>query len=591
MVLPKIGDMFDDAENSLQIAERFESYKAELNKSANNPMPTPGVPTMDGPTNPLFDLQKSLGNAAVQKALSPELLESVRNSLAGADVQKDILVGSGGQLGGTGGLNAYDLEAPAKLLAPRPTPLRNRISRRRGVGTAHQWKTITGFTGTGTGGLGLMRPGITESTTTAFGSVNYLRGPKISYAGTQSSAPYIQFGVSDQVSWAAQFSGQGYQDIRQLSQTSVLWSSMLLEERMLLGGRGTAGSFSGALASPAVGTISILGANSSTFTGEIGNTTVIPSFYVAVTAVGVWGESVPTVSAASTLLSAVASGDVVVVPISPVTGATGYRVYAGVSNATGTVNGQTVYTGLFPAQVSTGVAAGGAAGPGPGAIGTVPAAGTVHINFTGGGTGSLPNSGVNPVSTDTSASAQDYDGILSVCTGANSGYVKNINNTFAGADGANVGNSFSTAFASLYDSVKADPDEILANGSDRKQVSDQLKNEASASYRITVDNASQAHNAQIGALVTGVQNEVTGKMVDLTVHPWLPQGTMPIISWTLPLPDSNISDVWAVYNVQDYMAIEWPVTQFAYETSSYWYGTFVCYAPAWNAALTGIWKA
>jgi hypothetical protein len=65
---------------------------------------------------------------------------------------------------------------------------------------------------------------------------------------------------------------------------------------------------------------------------------------------------------------------------------------------------------------------------------------------------------------------------------------------------------------------------------------------------------------------------------------------MPIISWTLPLPDSNISDVFAIYNVQDYMAIEWPVTQFAYETSSYWYGTMVCYAPAWQGAITGITK-
>jgi hypothetical protein len=584
MVLPKSRDMFGDAEGPLEIVERFESYKAELNKSAQNPLPTPGVPTMDGgAVNPLFDLHKSLGNAEVQKALSPELIESVRTSLAGIDAGKDnlgILVGSGGNLGGTGGLNAYDLEAPAKLLAPRPTPLRNRISRRKGIGTAHQWKTITGFTGTGTGGVGLMRPGITESTTTAFGSVNYLRGPKISYAGTQSSAPYIQFGVSDQVSWAAQFSGQGYQDIRQLSQTSVLYSSMLLEERMLLGGRGTAGSFAGALAAPTVSAITIATAG----TGVVGNTAVIANLYIGVTAVGVWGETAPTV-VTSTGLSAVASGDAATITITAVPGATGYHIYAGSSNATAS----NVYTGLFPAQVSQASGQPGLAAPG--AIGVVPAAGTYTINFTGAGTGGLPSVGTNPGTADSSASAQDYDGILTVCTGANSGYVKNINNTFAGADTSNVGNTFSVAFASLYDSVKADPDEILANGSDRKQVSDQLKNEASASYRITVDNASQAHNAQIGTLVTGIQNEVTGKMVDLTVHPWMPQGTMPIVSWTLPLPDSNISDVWAVYNVQDYMAIEWPVTQFAYETSSYWYGTFVCYAPAWNGAITGIWKA
>jgi hypothetical protein len=554
--------MFGDAERPLEIAERFEAYKAELNKSAGNPLPTPCVPTMSGPVNPLIELQKSLGSAAVQKALSPELLESVKQGLAGSDVMKDIYAGTNsglagaGALAGTGGLQAFDLEAPAKLLAPRPTPLRNRISRRKGIGTAHQWKTITGFTGTGTGGLGLIRPGITESTLTTFGAVQELRGPKISYVGTQSSAPYIQFGVSDQVSWAAQFSGQGYQDVRQLSQTSVLWSSMLLEERLLLGGRGTTGSFAGALTAPSAAPtapIAVVGS-----TGYASMTGYGTNIYVRATSESVWGESV----AGSATAVTAASGSYLSLTVTGVpNGATGVRFYVGTGTTDPGIAGS-----FFVGRVSNGVT-------------------PVIVQ------GALPTTGATPPAADTSATATEYDGILTYCTGANSGYVKQLNNTFAGADGANVGNTFSTAFASLYDSVKADPDEILANGSDRKQVSDQLKNESSASYRITVDSASQAHNAQIGALVTGVQNEVTGKMVDITVHPWLPQGNMPIISWTLPLPDSNISDTFAVYNVQDYMAIEWPVTQFAYETSSYWYGTFVAYAPGWNAAITGITKA
>ena len=570
-MIPKTGDMFGDAEGPLEIAERFESYKAALNKSAEHPLPTPGVPTMEGMAqHPLLELQKSLGSAEVAKALSPELLESVRTSLAGADVMKDIFAGTntgyGGatsQLSGTGGLQAYDLEQPAKLLAPRPTPLRNRIARRKGVGLAHQYKRITGFTGTGTGGLSLMRPGITEATTTQFGAINYLRGPKISYAGDQASVPYMQFGVSDQVSWAAQFSGQGYQDIRQLSQTSVLWSSMLLEERMLLGGRGTASGFVGALGAPSNVAAPIAVVGSTGYAPITGYTTNI---YVKVTSESVWGES--TVTSATVTA---ASGSYIAVTATVPGDSAGFKVYA-----------------------ST-----GASDPGLAAawfVGRAANGGTVIIQ------GALPTTGSNPpnnsgTSVDTSASAGDYDGILSYCTGPNSGYVKNIAaipNQASGVNGglniANPGAEFYAAFASMYDSVKADPDEVLANGNDRKQLSDLLKNASSASYRITVDSASQVHNAQLGALVTGLQNEVTGKMVDLTVHPWLPQGTMPIISWTLPLPDSNISDVFAVYNVQDYMGIEWPVTQFAYETSSYWYGTFICYAPAWQGAITGIAK-
>jgi hypothetical protein len=572
--------MFDDANSSLEIAQRFEAYKGELNKSAQNPLPTPGVPTLDGQaSNPLLELQKSLGSDMVQKALSPELLQSVRNSLAGTDVGKDIFSGTNtgyggaaGQLAGTGGLQAYDLEAPAKLLAPRPTPLRNRIARRKGVGTAHQYKRITGFTGSGTGGLSLMRPGITEASVAQFGAINYLRGPKISYAGDQASVPYMQYGVSDQVSWAAQFSGQGYQDIRQLSQTSVLWSSMLLEERMLLGGRGTGSGFAGALAAPTAVTTPITAVGTTGFAPVSGYTTNI---YVRVTAESVWGDSV---AASPTTVVAATTSYIPVFATLPA-GATGMKVYVG--------------TGASDPGLAGSFFAGRA--PSGGGGGTSPANPGFVIQ------GALPTTGSIPSSTDTSASATDYDGILSYCTGPNSGYVKNISQisnggttaVFGGLNVANPGAEFFSAFASLYDSVKADPDEVLANGNDRKQLSDLLKTSSSSNYQISLINApgtEGVHDAHLGSLVTGLQNEVTGKMVNLTVHPWLPQGNMPIISWTLPLPDSNISDVFAVYNVQDYMAIEWPVTQFAYETSSYWYGTMVCYAPAWQGAITGITK-
>ena len=119
-MIPKTGDMFGDAENPLEIAERFEAYKAGLTKSAKNPVPPPGVPTMGGEVSPLYALQKALGSDEVTKSLSPELLESVRTSLANSELGKDIYAGTNtgyagaSQLAGTGGLQAYDLEAPFK---------------------------------------------------------------------------------------------------------------------------------------------------------------------------------------------------------------------------------------------------------------------------------------------------------------------------------------------------------------------------------------------------------------------------------------------------------------------------------------------
>lgn len=561
MPLPTAADMFGDTTNPVEIAGRFETFKAALNDASANP--TVAGPN-GAPANEVAQLQKTLGSDAISKALSPEMIDSIRTQLAQADIQKDLLAGSGGALGGTGGLQAYDLEAPAKLLAPRPTPLRNRIPRMKGVGGAHQFKRITGFTGSGTGGVANQRPGITETGTTTWGGQTLRRPPIISYAGDQVSLPYIEFGASDSVSFKAQFSGMGYQDIRQLSQSSVLYSSMLQEERVLLGGRGTAAGFSGALATP-TGTITapIAVVGSTGYAPITGYTTNI---YVRVTSESVFGDSVPTA------------------PVTVVAAAGSYIAVTGVvvpQNATG----MKVYVGT------------GASDPG--------VAGSWYVGRASNGNnpfiiqGALPTSGQVLSATDTSAVAAEYDGILTICTGANSGYVKNIGAISNGATSpvlggfnvGNPGNEFQVAFAALYDSVKASPDEILANGNDRKQLSDLLKTSSSSNYRITVDNSTEAHGATLGSVIQALQNEVTGDLVDVTVHPWLPQGNMPIISWSLPMPDSNVSDVFSVINVSDYTMLEWPISQLSYDVSSYWYGTFACYAPGWCGAITGITKA
>lgn len=543
MPLPRPSDLFD-TDSPVVLAEKFEDFKDSLTKSIDNPMQAPGAPDMGA--SPMAELQKALGADVVQKALGADVVQSVQSQLARPDVQKDLSLTNPLATG----LVAFDLEAPSKKLFPRMTPLRNRIVRRKGIGTAHRFKKITGITGSGTAGLGLIRPGITDSTTTAFGSINYLRGPKIEYAGADVSVPYKQFSMSDSVPWSAQFSGQGFEDIRQLSQTSVLYASMLAEERLILGGRGTSSGFAGALAAPtnvAVTTDPASGSQTAV-TGALAN------IWVKVTAESVWGESV--LSAAAT--SAFTAGDVIEATWDDVPGATGYRVYVS-THAT--------------------------ADPGDAARWFQARTGTNSILLQG----ALLTSGTaaSTVTADTSAAATDYDGILTYCMGPDSGYVKRVNGAL---NGSNPGSEFFDAFAALWEAVKADPDEVLANGSDRKQLSDLLKTSSSSNYRITIANTPDAHTAQLGALVNGLQNEVTGKMVDVTVHPWLPQGNMPIISWTLPIPDTQVSEVWSMFNVQDYMAVQWPVSQFSYEVSSYWYGTMINYAPAWNGAVCGVAK-
>ena len=551
---PKASDLFSDVSSPKKAAKLMDEYQAELGKALSAGSTVPGQA-------PATDPVSALEAMAATKSLTPDALAGLNNAisaqrLAMQDIQKDISLTSPLSTS----FAAFDLEAPAKLLTPRPTPLRNRIPRKKGVGTSHRVKRITGYTGTGTGGQGQIWPGVSETTTTAFGSINFERGPKISYTADDIVLPYNSYSLSDSVSFDANFSGLGYQDLRQLSSTSTLYATMLMEERMMLMGRGTATGYAGALnggSAPSAATVA--GATAA------GSVTAIAAntYYVYYTAdAGIsstgFGESIVSGVASATTTS----GQMLTVTIpTAITGALGYNIYVGTT--TGAANAY--YQGRTTGTVFT---VGGAA------------------TSTTGNQGPLKTTGsvASRAAADTSAYATGYDGILPTLLGSSSGYINNIAGSFSNT---NPGTEFQSVFAGLYNSVKADPDAILINGSDRKQLSDSIKGAANANYRLNITQ-DETTGAVLGSVVGGIVNEVTGKSVDLIVHPWLPQGVAPVISWTLPIPDTEVSDVWSNYLVQDYMGIQWPVTQFAYEFSTYFRGTFFCTAPAWNGIVSGI---
>lgn len=561
--LPPASEMFG-TDNPRDLAAKAEGFNEAISKSMDAAyrgdfVPNVHIPgAVQGPGAALAQLEKAAANPALAKAIGADTLASIQQQVQSSrEIVKDITIGDGLTTGspiGTG-LVPFDLEAPAKYLAPRPTPLRNKLPREKGQGTSRRFKRITGITGSGTGGVGVFHPGITETTQNNFaptGAANALylnRGAKISYAGDDQVVPYFSFGVSDSVSFAAQFAGQGFQDVRALSAQSLLYSSMLLEERMLLVGRGSNTSyFNGILASPTAITVT----NAAPATGETAISGATTTIWVKVTAdAGDFGQSTPSAIAS---VSASAGTVAVVTMGAAVTGALGYRVYVGT----------------------------GASAPADAALYYAGRTGSRSFRITG----ALPTSGTaaSAAATDTSAYANGYDGIMSVVTGPDTGYAKNINGAF---NSTAPGSEFQTAFASLYQSVKADPDEILFNGTDRSNLSELLKNSNSTNYRLTLQQ-DEIGNAVLGSVITAIQNQVTGKVVPMTVHPWMPQGNTAILSYTLPIPDSQVSNVWSVVNVQDYMGINWPVIDFQYQISSYWQGTFLCYAPAWNGSITGI---
>jgi hypothetical protein len=562
LTAPRGREMFSDAKTDKDIATRFEQYLGALNKSFDRTHRgevafNPGDNVLTKNASPTATLEAAYNALALNKSASPEVLAGIKAGLetqkmASADLGKDFTLTSPLSTGYV----PYDLEAPAKFLIPLTTPLRNMTPRLAGQGTSRRFKRITGISNSGTGGVAALNPFITDTSTMTAGSLTLRRGPVITYAGDEKSAVYKQMGLSDNVTWSAEFSSLGYGDARELSHTAVLYASMLADERAILGARGTdAGVYVGALSAPSAPTSTARTAAA----GETGNTANIASITFKVSAVTMQGETLPSsASSANTSLSA-ATGKVIDVTITDVTGAVGYNIYGSTDATNYFLWAQTGYN-----------------------LGTV--------QFTGAGTGGAINTaGTGPVGAATDSLAAAYDGYLSVLLDpTQAGVVSRLNAAFSTST---PGSEYQNVFATLYANVRSDPDRILINGFDRKQLSNAvIAGTTTPGYRLQITQ-DEVSGVTLGSMVTTIVNEVTGKPVDLQVHPFMPQGNSLVLSDTLPVPNSNVSATVEYHLPQDYVGINWPVTQHLYEIGSYWYGALCHYAPAWSASVVGIRKA
>lgn len=560
---PKPSEMFSDARDGAEVAERFEVYKTTLSECHQRAQGggrqfRPG----EGIVNTGQGEQIASRVEAITKGLSADALASVQGELdalkaATADLSKDWSL----TFPNSDGLVPYDLEAPAKLLVPRITPLRNMLPRGKGVGTARQFRRILGWTNSGVGGVSdAMAFMNSETVSNQFGGISgFRRGAKITYASDSKSVNYVEQGLSDSVTWKAQFAGQGFQDIRSLSQTALLWATMGAEERALLFGRGASGSgYAGAVSAP---TISV--ASSGT-----GGAVAAGTYYIKVTARAGGGESVASGEVNTGALTGSTNKFTITVSSEPA-GALGYNLYIGTSA------GAETFVASFAGDTYT--------------VTTTPA----------GGGAAVPGA-------DTSVNANGYDGFLTVQSDpSQSGYVKRVNALVY--DAATPSNSlgdapWQDAFVSLYganvnpgggagqDKRMADPDDIWVDGAIRRSLGDYVKSSAggAAGYRIALTEGDATGGVRLGSIVSGIENQITGKMVNLQVHPYMPIGCSLIRSRSLPVPDSEVSNTSEVVNVQDYMSIEWPVLQFTYDQSTYMFGTLVHYAPAWSGMLIGL---
>lgn len=464
-------------------------------------------------------------------------LDDVQKTVA--DVTKTEFTGSYPISGSSTGFGfaVYDLQAPAKKVFPVLTPFRNRVPRVPGVGSAVHWKQITAISGSG-GSIATGQHFLAELPSNSVAGLTLNLPPEIGWAAGDKSTSYVAQGLSGSNSMISQIAGRGYEDIRALVGLSTLQALMLSEERGMFSGR------TSALTAPS----SVTATAQTPSTGYTALTGVTTNVYVKVTAVTMMGET-----AGSSAANAGPSGaQDILVSWTGHTGDEAYNVYA----STGTAD--------------------------PGDASRFFAGTTGYRKFEL--SGALPTSGSTVPTADSGTSNSNaYAGIFATLEGGTTPYIKDLETTVTLA-------AIQNAFLDRYTNLKADPDELWAAATVRRDISELVANTSGSpayGYRIAIDEAGMG-SARAGFIVSAILNEATGKETTLRVHPWLKPGNLVGLSYTLPFPNSEVPNVWEVKLPQDYLQIDWPVIDMNYRTSVICYGALVGYAPDFNFWLKGI---
>jgi hypothetical protein len=313
---------------------------------------------------------------------------------------------------------------------------------------------------------------------------------------------------------------QGFEDI------SALANLLLLQEFMLNEEASHFAATSIALSAPSAPTLTARSANS----GETALTGVTTNVFVEVSANTFFGQT----AAGSSTSVAWSAGQVVDVQISPVAGAMWYTIYVSTGASAGTYY-----------QMATNV-------------------GGLYYTLQG----ALASSGTTAPATDSGTySANDEEGLISVLSGhaASGGSAIYPANWQAGYFNQSVGDTLKTSVlnnalqqlwdgtGNTYGAYRADPAEIIAEGGDVMRLSnDIVQTGTSTNYRLFIEQA-DVPGVRLGAAVSEFQNPITRNVVRVVVHPWLSQGTVLLMSYTMPFAWSNVSNVVEFVAVQDYL--------------------------------------
>ena len=500
------------------------------------------APAFANPTAPFF---------------SDDTIDLIRQQLA--DTTRAVTTGTG--------LIGYELEAPAKTIYPVQTPLVNMIPRRRGGGNdVCHWKAITSFD---TGRL--------------WGTVDGNNiGSSVTPLVASMQNTYQMIALNNSVDFKAQFRGRSLEgDVRSVVMSQLLYQLKIVEERWLL-------QASARVMVPPAPLVS---------TATTGGSVAAATNWVQVSARDNSGSHVETTP--STAVSIVTTGatSTITVTIFTVPNAFEYRVYIGTGAAQPANGAMWLQAGISDAnalQPGTNVTITLANGGGVVPVGEVQGP-TIVVTQTA----ALTTSGTNPQTTNSSNTFLDagsnqimWDGVIQQAllnTGTGNGLTLGAQVAQpASGTGILTLADLDNLLLALVNQASGDPDFLVMNPLQQYKLTNLVM--ASNAFRFV---AEASHNASEGNLtanyrVTHYENKSTGKVMPIIPDRYCPADTIVALPLSIPYPTPEITTALEIETNQDYLGLDFAITNYSYSFADLVDETFKVYFLGGLGILRGI---
>lgn len=459
------------------------------------------------------------------------------------------------------GVTQYELESAIMQLYPWGaylTPLRNQTPRNKAPfgSTAVNFQTLDGIN------TAKLPAGVSQGN----------RAGQLTHTTSRHTMTYKGIGHEDSVDFEAQYSAEGFLDLRAQAQESAMKSLMLDEERMQLWGlSGDTSAWQFGTPSKPVGTkkaggsmaaqatlcyvvaLTLEGLINSGGPGTASGTNMAVPTTVAVTNAGPYGGTethfagASHISVAADAITTETSNLSVSWTVTAVPGAAGYAWFTGITNPAGCSLNQITTTNLF--------------------LQTLDAAGTQNAGFSGS-------------TVDHSYDQYSFDGLIPQLVNASSGaFYKSLDGANLTGNGDGSITEIDDILQNAFDKYRLGYDGIWCSSADFRMLRNKVVSPGGTSnYRIILGKEGESQ-IQGGALIQSYVSPYMGKTLDITVHPNLPQGTMLFYSKSIPYENANVKNITEVETRREYYSQDWPIVTRKYEYGVYADETFKLKVP------------